>query len=170
MSQEEEVKPGEAIVEALGCVAPILLVILIPVLLFSMLYEHTKETNKKLSEQRYEIEGVVASIEIIDVPPPPTLDEINAEREKEGKRRINIYIDSNPYYPKKTKITFEDGRNKEFNGVTSKPIEVGKYYVIIYDGHKCITDFKVTNPDSQGTMKMEKEDESTNRNPQGTPI
>lgn len=46
------------------------------------------------------------------------------------------------YKENKSKIIFKDGRIKEFDGVIPKPIEKGKYYIIIYNGYNYIVDLK----------------------------
>jgi len=155
MNQEEQEHPMEAAAEALGCLLMFVVVILImwglPAAGIFTLIEKVNEHNAELQQERHEIEGLVKAVEVTDVPPPPTLDEINEKREEEGKSRINFYYDAGPHYKHNTKITFEDGRFMDFRGVTAKPIEIGKYYIITYNGLKEIVDFTIA--DFQATMK-----------------
>lgn len=156
-NQREQESPLEAAASAIGCLLIVLIVLGLmyglPIAGIFTFVEKAKEYNEELKAERHEIEGSVTAVEVSDVPPPPTLEEENKQREEEGKARINFRYDVGPCYKNKTKITFEDGRFMEFNGITAKPIEIGKYYVITYNGLKEIVEFTTVN--SQATMNNE---------------
>jgi hypothetical protein len=146
---------ADALGDALSVVVPIILVILLVVILPNFQLQtfiHTfTQYEKELSAERHEIEGVVKSVEVVDVkpePPPPV-----KEDDKKGRMHVDIQLGGSR---KQTKITFEDGRSMDFYGVSAKPVEVGRYYVITYDGRNRIVDFRVTNQNSQGTILEEK--------------
>jgi hypothetical protein len=135
---EEKEQEIPAVAEAAGCVVVPFLFIFLLFCAFMAMRDYKAEQDTKLEAERYEIEGRVSALEMIDV---PSLSEKMEQREKEtGEKKPNIIIQVGKTFDKKTKITFEDGREKEFNGVYKKPIEIGKYYLITYDGHDCIID------------------------------
>lgn len=95
-----------------GCVLLFMLIFI-----FGMI-SVTIALHKEQDAKRYTIEGVVSSVESYTV--DETVNKTTVKQEK-------------------TKITFQDGRSKEFFGIPSKPIETNKYYIITYNGFNTIT-------------------------------
>lgn len=143
-NEEEQAKPGEAVADALGCVAIPLLVVLLmyglPFIVSMGFIEEAKKMHEEKQAERYAIEGEVASIEVREEEPEPEPEFM----EKEGEKKPRIVIKyGGPSKPKTiTRIEFVDGRFKEFRGVTEKPMEPGKYYKITFDGLDVIVEFE----------------------------
>jgi len=120
--------------EGIGCGLIMVTIILIIIVACSGLIQMTNKLHQEALDKQTTIEGTVSSIECYNIPepkePPP----------EKGKTRITI--GGKAYNPEKTKITFQDGRSKEFNGIPPKPLNPNKYYTITYNGYNEITETK----------------------------
>jgi hypothetical protein len=129
--------PLEAFADGVGCLMivllPIAIFIGVPLLIGGMGMQFIMEENKKLQEERNVIEGVVSKVEPLIVEPPS-----DPPEDKEKKKGIVI---KPAHVRERTKITFSDGRTKEFYGILSKPMLVDKYYIITYNGLNRVVDF-----------------------------
>lgn len=136
MSNNTKEGPLDTFTDGVGCLLmmllPIALCIGIPLLIGGMSVQFIMEENKKLQEERNVIEGVVSKVEPLIVEPPP--------KPPEDKEKNHIVITS-AHIRERTKITFSDGRTKEFYGILSKPMLVNKYYIITYNGLNRVVDF-----------------------------
>lgn len=85
------------------------------------------EKNAALKAENYEIEGEIISCETIkkEIPIP------SREVSEDGK---SVKIETKYITKKFFVINFEDGREKEFTNIPSKPLNVGSYYTIKYNG------------------------------------
>jgi hypothetical protein len=124
-----------------GCILLFFLIIILAPLIFvgvMMLYsEHKRE---QASKERHVIEGTVAKVESYKVDPPKPPD-----NEDDKKRsRINITI-GGASTNERLKVTFKDNRHKEFVGISPKPLEVDKFYIITYDGLNTILQVEENN-------------------------
>lgn len=115
----------------------------IPAMLVSISYDLAKGEADKNAKIVNVIEGEVSDVEIItkdlDAEWEKKLDGDKKEAEESGeksKSRFNIRI--GPSFETKTTVTFIDGRQIIFNGLSEKPIEKGAYYKITYDGNYTI--------------------------------
>lgn len=129
----------EGAFEGIACGLMFLLIFAIIVTACSGGIQLIQVNHKEMQDKRTEIEGVVVKVESYIVPepkeePPPD----------DGKKRTTIKIGPG-HVAERTKITFQDGRSKEFNGVMSKPLENGKYYIITYNGYNFVVEIKEKN-------------------------
>jgi len=108
--------------------------------------EKMAELQLKIEKERraqiYTIEGVVAKVEMLTVEREL---EAAKEMDKELKAEKNIKINTKRTY-KVYNVIFEDGREKEFSAVPSKPLEAGVAYIITYNGMNEITEIKKVQP------------------------
>lgn len=92
--------------------------------------EAQAKIDKEKRAESYTIEGRFKSIEMKTAVVADN-DPSKVEKKQEG----NTY---SVKAPTKTipacVVRFEDGREKEFQSVSTKPMDVGKYYIIVYNG------------------------------------
>lgn len=123
MAQEQE-SFWDALAHTIGCLLFIIflggLIVLGFVAKVTTLTNEVKSVQKEF-EQTATIEGEIAKIENSTGP-----DKIVEDRG--GNITMTLKVS-----PDRTKIYFKDGRSKEFIGMPTKPIEIGKYYKIKYN-------------------------------------
>ena len=143
----EKITLGTALVEVAGVLIfmAVLLFVVSPASLLVLGFGYAKHQSEKLSKEVHKIEGVIANIEII--PEEDKSQPLTKQEESTQPQRANvIVIGHDPLAGPKTKITFKDGRFMELRGLSSRPLEAGKYYIITYNGLKQITDTEEQKP------------------------
>lgn len=129
MSQQRHNSFFEALADGLGCLLPMLLFLAVIILGCGGFIQFTQEEMKKAEAKRETIEGVVEKVESYIVEPP-----VETEEEKEKKKNRTTITIGPGHVRERTKVTFQDGRSKEFFGVFPKPMDKGKYYIITFNG------------------------------------
>lgn len=108
----------------------LILAIAMPLLIIGLLLGFADRQFDKMSNQRNTIEGVVDNVETYE---KEIVTEYQDHEGNTKKKTRNVTV---------TKVTFADGRFKEFSDVPPAPLEVGVEYVILYDGFLKIIEIK----------------------------
>lgn len=117
---EQQPSIPEALGEAAGCLLPLLIVGLIFLLGFVSLQERAKQIANDFGVVAGELRGKVKEVKTWQLDEDPVV-------EKEGRMTLTLKVRD------KTKITFEDGRSKEFFGMPKKPVPTDKEVVITHN-------------------------------------
>jgi len=115
----------------IGCLILFLLIIIFaPLIVIGIIWLVAEAKNEQTAKERHTIEGLVVKVETYTVEPPPPLENVKKDTNERG-----IHVQIKPKHTKeRLKVSFKDNRVKEFVGVSPKPLEVDRYYIITYDG------------------------------------
>jgi hypothetical protein len=104
------------------------------------------ELEKELRLESHQIEGTVVKTEMVEKIVKVPLDDESKKKLEELKKEMeeldkqpNVSFKAELFCEKEEKkqvfvVTFQDGREKEFNTIPTRPFVSGEYYIIEYNG------------------------------------
>lgn len=88
------------------------------------------EIDKEKRKETYEITGIISKTEMQS----KVVEDIDPNKLIKTRDGNNIKVEPGHKVVKTYKVTFEDGREKEFTGISPSPLVTGRNYLIRYNG------------------------------------